>query len=122
MIKPPTKEQYNQMKSFNNDELQEIEFAGWEWLNSAGEIRVENYLQKTKAVKTIDDDQEGYIKMATGEVIHNPYGVRILANEYIYRLKEYPKTTHSKKLGFTDIKERWRRYIVTGKQIGRAHV
>lgn len=105
-MRPVTKEDNAKMRQSSYEELENIEQMALEWLNRAGEIRVENYIQKQFDIGLITD--ESGIRFSWGEVTENPKGVRIFIKEYPPRLKQYSKTKFSSKLGYGDVRETWR--------------
>ncbi|WP_054697511.1 hypothetical protein [Syntrophomonas palmitatica] len=114
MIHRLTKEEDAQYQQMSLAELEEYEEIALELYSRIGELRLQKYLQSTSDIDLIDEDEAGYIKMATGEVIQNPDGIRIFAYEYPPRLQNYAHTKFSEKIGISKTRERWRRIITDG--------
>lgn len=105
-MRPLGKEDDKKMINLDYDELEKIEQIALEWANRAGEIRVQNYIEKQFEFCGLTDD-EG-VRYSYGEIIENPKGIRLFIEEYPPRLKQYTKTKFSKKLGYGDVRETWR--------------
>lgn len=105
-MRPMTKEDNAKMMQLSYEDLENIEQIALEWANRAGEIRVENYIQKQFDIGLITD-LDG-MRFSWGEVLENPKGIRIFISEYPPRLKQYSKTKFSTKLGYGKVRETWR--------------
>jgi hypothetical protein len=66
-MRPITKVDNAKMMQLSYEELENIEQMALEWFNRAGEIRVENYIQKQFNMGLITD--ESGLRFSWGEII-----------------------------------------------------